>query len=95
MTLPVLDMIVLAGIEAVIWTDVLQSLILIGGALIVLLLLFGMPEGPAQMFRLAADQDKFSLVSFAPDVTTSTVRVVLLYGDACFRNSGDCQLGLG
>ncbi|NLP08896.1 sodium:solute symporter, partial [bacterium] len=37
------------GMEAVIWTDVIQVIILFGGALVaVLFILFGMPEGPGQ-----------------------------------------------
>jgi len=71
----------LGGIEAVIWTDVVQSLILMAGAIIVLALLwFGMPEGAGQSFELAATHDKFSLGSFRPTLTTSTFWVVLLYG---------------
>lgn len=69
------------GIEAVIWTDVVQSLILMAGAVVVLvLLLVGMPEGPLQTFEMAAAQGKFSLGSYRPDLATSTFWVVLLYG---------------
>lgn len=72
---------VLGGIEAVIWTDVVQSLVLMVGAVVVLALLVGgMPGGPGQAFSLAAEQDKFSLGRFDLDFTTSTFWVVLLYG---------------
>lgn len=71
----------LGGIEAVIWTDVVQSLILSAGALLVLgLLLFSMPEGPAQLFEIASKGGKFSLGSLSMDWTTSTIWVVFLYG---------------
>ena len=71
----------LGGIEAVIWTDVAQSFILIAGALVTVALLFhDMPEGPAQLFAIAIEQGKFSLGSLALDFTSSTVWVVLLYG---------------
>jgi SSS family solute:Na+ symporter len=71
----------LGGIEAVIWTDVAQSVILSAGALIVVGMLFlGMPGGPGELFQIAAEADKFSLGSYAPDLTVSTVWVVLLYG---------------
>jgi solute:Na+ symporter, SSS family len=54
------------GMEAVIWTDVVQSFILIGGALAcVAILLFGMPAGPGQIFQIAAEHQKFSLGSLA------------------------------
>ncbi|MCW5555813.1 MAG: sodium:solute symporter [Verrucomicrobiae bacterium] len=69
------------GIEGVIWSEVVQSIVLIGGALAcAALLLFGMPEGPGQLFRIAAEQDKFSLGSFGPSLAAPTVWVVLIYG---------------
>ena len=72
---------VIGGIEAVIWTDVVQAVILTLGALVAAgVLLAGMPEGPAQLFTLAGDAGKFSLGSFAPDFATSTFWVVLVYG---------------
>lgn len=71
----------LGGIEAVIWTDVVQSLVLTGGAVLcAVLLLFGMPEGPGQLFRIAGQSAKFSLGSFGAEITEATFWVVLLYG---------------
>ena len=71
----------LGGIEAVIWTDVIQSFVLMGGALLVLgMLIFGMPEGPTQAFTLAAEAGKLSLGSWKPEFSSSTVWVVLLFG---------------
>ena len=72
---------ILGGIQAVVWTDAIQGLILIAGALIcTAYLLFNMPEGPAQMFEIARDQNKFSLGSFSLDIGSSTFWVVLVYG---------------
>ena len=69
------------GIEAVIWTDAVQSIVLTIGALFVVgLLVMGMPEGPGQLFEIAAEAGKFSLGSTALDFGSSTVWVVLLYG---------------
>ncbi|HYG22056.1 MAG TPA: sodium:solute symporter [Verrucomicrobiae bacterium] len=69
------------GMEAVIWTDVVQSIIFIGGAFAcVAILLFGMPQGPAQLFEIASEHNKFSLGSFDPDFSTMTFWVVLLNG---------------
>jgi SSS family solute:Na+ symporter len=69
------------GMEAVIWTDVIQSVVLIAGAVAcVAVLLMGMPEGPSQLFRIASENDKFSLGSFGSSVGTQTFWVVLLYG---------------
>jgi solute:Na+ symporter, SSS family len=68
------------GIEAVIWTDVIQSLVLsLGAVAVIALLLLGDPGGAALM-ETAAAADKFSLGGFAPDFTGSTFWVVLLFG---------------
>ena len=73
----------LGGIEAVIWTDVVQSIVLTGGAIAcAVVLLCGMPEGPGQIFRIAvgAESNKFSLGSFGPSLVEPTFWVVLVYG---------------
>jgi solute:Na+ symporter, SSS family len=71
----------LGGLQAVVWTDAIQGILLIGGALLTLLfILLKMPEGGEQIFRIASDQGKFSLGSFSLDLSTSTFWVVLVYG---------------
>ncbi|HJX72074.1 MAG TPA: sodium:solute symporter, partial [Bacteroidales bacterium] len=71
----------MGGIKAVIWTDAVQGIILIGGALTcALFLLFSMPEGPRQMFQIAAAHNKFSLGSLSTSISESTFWVVLVYG---------------
>ena len=71
----------LGGIQAVVWTDAIQGIILVAGALVcTVLLLFSMPEGSGQLFRIAAENNKFSLGSFGPELTSSTFWVVLIYG---------------
>lgn len=71
----------LGGIKAVIWTETIQGFILIGGALVCLfILLFSMPEGPAQTFSIAWENNKFSLGEFSADLTTSTFWVCMIYG---------------
>ena len=74
----------LGGVKAVIWADAVQGFILIGGALVCLIiLLFSMPEGPGQVFELAANApegNKFSLGSFGSSLTSSTFWVCLIYG---------------
>jgi len=71
----------LGGIKAVIWTDAIQGIILITGAVVsALILTFSMPEGPGQLFRIAIANHKFSLGSFGPSLTESTFWVVLIYG---------------
>lgn len=72
----------LGGIAAVIWTDAIQGFVLIGGAILcALVLVFGMPGGPAQLLEVALEHDKFSLGSFDPSVYwEATFWVILING---------------
>ena len=71
----------MGGIEAVIWTDAIQSVILtLGAAVVLVLVLTGMPEGAGQAVSLAIEADKFSLGDFGPSLAKSTFWVVLFYG---------------
>ena len=71
----------LGGIAAVIWTDVVQSIVLMAGAVAIAgLLVLTMPGGPSQVISIAADAGKFSLGSFDFDFATETFWAVLLYG---------------
>lgn len=69
------------GIEAVIWTDVAQSVILTIGALAsAAALLLKMPEGPGQLFQIAGNAGKFSLGPYDLSFFNATFWTVLLYG---------------
>lgn len=71
----------LGGIKAVIWTDTIQGIILIIGALVCAIFLTAkMPGGAGRLFEIAAEHDKFSLGSFGPGLRDSTFWVVLVYG---------------
>ncbi len=71
----------LGGISAVLWTDAIQGIILIAGALAcVVYILFAMPEGPGQIFAIAIENEKFGLGSFDMDLSQPTFWVVLVYG---------------
>lgn len=76
----------LGGIEAVIWTDVAQSVVLMAGAILcAVMLLTGMPGGPGRLFQVAIEHGKFSLGSFSlsPGSLTlpdPTFWIVLVYG---------------
>ncbi len=71
----------LGGIQAVIWTDAIQGIVLVVGAIVcAVVLTFSMPEGPSQIFEIAAANDKFSLGSFGASISESTFWVVLIYG---------------
>jgi SSS family solute:Na+ symporter len=69
------------GIVAVIWADAMQSIVLMAGAgICMVVMLLGMPQGPGQVFSIAAASDKFSLGSFGLSVAEPTFWVVLIYG---------------
>ncbi len=71
----------LGGITAVLWTDAIQGILLIGGAVVCIgFMLFSMPEGPTQIFAIAAEHHKFSLGSFNLNLSEPTFWVVLVYG---------------
>ncbi len=69
------------GIEAVIWTDVVQSIVLTLGIFLCLGVIFtGMPEGPGQVFAIASEADKFSLGSYGSSLSEPTFWVILVFG---------------
>jgi len=72
---------VMGGMEAVIWTEVVQGVIKTLGALLIIYLIVGeMPGGISKIIEVGQSNQKFSLGSFAPDFTQATFWVVLLYG---------------
>lgn len=72
---------VMGGIEAVIWTEVVQAFIKTLGALLILyLVVVNMPGGIKQIIHISSSQNKLSLGSFSPDFTQPTFWVILLYG---------------
>jgi SSS family solute:Na+ symporter len=69
------------GIVGVIWTDAIQTIVLVGGAVTCAALMVShLPEGPGQLFTIAAQHDKFSLGSFGAGLAEPTFWVVLIYG---------------
>lgn len=71
----------IGGVVAVIWTDAFQAIVLMVGAAICLgLLLFGVDGGPAEVFRTAWDRSKFSMGPFDASLTQATFWVVLVSG---------------
>jgi SSS family solute:Na+ symporter len=71
----------LGGFQAVVWTDAIQAILLICGAIVTLVfILIKMPGGAEQVFQVAMEHGKLSLGSFSLDLSTSTFWVVLVYG---------------
>ena len=72
---------VLGGMEAIIWTEVVQAIIKTLGALLILFLVIkDMPGGISAILKTGFNDHKFSLGSLSPDITESTFWVVLFYG---------------
>lgn len=72
---------VLGGMEAVIWTEVVQAVIKTFGAILILVLIISdMPGGISSIIDIGQSSHKFSLGSLSPDLTESTFWVVLFYG---------------
>lgn len=70
----------IGGIEAVIWGDVVQGIILMGGALFALGFLIFNTDG--NFLHIAIENDKFKIFDFSFDVTNATFWVVMLGGIA-------------
>ncbi|MBO0947914.1 sodium:solute symporter [Fibrella forsythiae] len=72
---------VMGGMEAVIWTEVVQAVVkTLGALLIVYLIVQAVPGGTSKIVAIGADNDKFSLGTFRFTFTESSFWVVLLYG---------------
>lgn len=73
----------IGGIVAVIWTDAIQAIVLMAGAVLCLgLMLFQVPGGGGTVIDVASANDKFSLGDFGPSLASPTFWVVLVYGIA-------------
>ncbi|MFA7174270.1 MAG: sodium/solute symporter [Kiritimatiellia bacterium] len=69
------------GIEAVIWSDVVQCAVLAGGAVLIFaLLVAGTDGGMAGMFRMAGDANKLNMIDTALDFSQPVIWVVLIGG---------------
>ncbi len=71
----------IGGLEGVVLTDALQSLVLIFGAVLSAVWIpLAMPEGPGQLLEIAQQNEKFSFGSWNPaDLIDTTVWVVMLH----------------
>lgn len=68
----------LGGIEAVIWSDVLQVIVLLGGALISLILIGSHVDGGlSSVIQQGQAADKFHMFNWTWDATTTAVWVIL------------------
>ena len=71
----------LGGIEAIVWMDVVQGGLLIGGGIICVCLLLFLPEGgPSEVFRIASENNKIDFGPYDWDLTQLTFLVMVLNG---------------
>lgn len=71
----------MGGVEAVIWTDTLQTFVLLGGALLsFLLVIFSRDIGMAEFVNVAIQDDKFRIAEWNWDYTGTALWVVVLGG---------------
>ena len=69
------------GMEAIVWMDVAQGFLLIGGGIICIgILMFGIEGGPAETFRIASEYNKISFGPYDWDLTQLTFIVMVLNG---------------
>lgn len=67
------------GMSAVIWTDVVQSVILIGAVILSLVLIVaGTGGGTMDVVRVGYDAGKFRMAIWTPDLTIASIWVVVL-----------------
>jgi SSS family transporter len=83
------------GINAVIWTDVLQVFVLFGGALLSFALIaMRVDGGMGSILTLAVADDKFNLLDVSWDFTTATIWIMLLWAVSDVFGKGLGQEGL-
>ncbi len=69
------------GMEAIVWMDVVQGALLIGGGVICVVLLLFLPEGgPAEAMRIAGEYNKIDFGPYTWDFTECTFYVMVFNG---------------
>ena len=71
----------MGGVEAVVWGDVVQGFILVGGAVLAAVYLMSHTGGGMQgFFNIAAENDKFRLFNWSLDWRSATFWVIIIGG---------------
>ena len=79
---------VAGGIEAVVWTDVLQAAVLVGGAMLCVgVVLTNIDGGPAHFFQVAAADGKFSMGPLNSGIAATSLWVIVV-GNLFIRLAG-------
>ena len=78
----------MGGIEAVIWTDTIQTVVLMGGAVLAIgLLVAGVDGGVSGFVSTAVSADKFVIANFHWDVTSSQIALWVIVVGAIAQNT--------
>ena len=71
----------LGGIEAVVWGDVIQGILLVGGAILSLVwIIHGIDGGVTGLYQVATQDQKFHILDFRFDWTQPVFWVALIGG---------------
>ncbi|TKG94614.1 cyclically-permuted mutarotase family protein [Puteibacter caeruleilacunae] len=71
----------MGGVEAVVWGDVIQGFVLLGGAIVaVVFLVLGTDGGASRLIDITIEHHKLQMFDFAFDLSSATFWVVLLGG---------------
>ena len=77
----------MGGIEAVIWTDTIQTVVLLGGAVLAIgMLVSGVEGGFDQAMQASIQADKFRLANFHGDVTSAQIALWVIVVGAIGQN---------
>ncbi|MFT5522287.1 MAG: SSS family solute:Na+ symporter [Pirellulaceae bacterium] len=77
----------MGGVEAVIWTDTIQTFVLLGGAVIAIwLLVAGVDGGWSGFMEMSMDNDKFRLANFHGDITNAQIALWVIVIGAIGQN---------
>ncbi|GAA4436231.1 sodium:solute symporter family transporter [Bremerella cremea] len=77
----------LGGIEAVIWTDTIQTFVLLGGAVLAVgLLLLGVDGGMSGFWEVTQQSQKFNYANWHHDITSAQVALWVIIAGAAGQN---------
>lgn len=77
----------LGGIEAVIWTDTIQTVVLMGGAILALILLItGVDGGVDGFLSIASEHNKFSIANLHWDATSPQLAIWVIIAGSIGQN---------
>ena len=71
----------MGGVEAVVWGDVIQGFVLLGGAVLaVVFLINGTEGGLGKLIEISVENNKFQMFDFAFSWKSATLWVIILGG---------------